>query len=97
MAGDTKSAFDQGDSLTDPRRKRLRFRSWHRGIKEMDLLLGPFADRHLGGMSEGDLDGYEALLEESDPDLYNWISGREPIPETQNMTLLRRIIDFHNL
>lgn len=97
MVGDTKSDLDGGVPLTDPRRKRLRFRSWHRGIKEMDLLLGPFADRHLAGMSDGDLDGYEALLEESDPDLYNWISGREPIPEAQNGALLCQIIHFHNL
>ncbi|HYE48148.1 MAG TPA: succinate dehydrogenase assembly factor 2 [Azospirillaceae bacterium] len=62
------------------RRKRLIFRSWHRGIREMDLLMGTFADRHVPGFDQGQLDRYEAFLHMSDPDVYNWISGREPVP-----------------
>ena len=61
--------------------KRLLFRSWHRGMREMDLLIGRFAERNLALFSERQLDLFEALLHESDPDLYNWIAGREPIPE----------------
>ncbi len=62
------------------RRDRLRFRSWHRGTREMDLLLGSFADLHLHAFSAAQLDLYEALLEQPDPDIYNWIIGKEPVP-----------------
>lgn len=62
------------------RRKRLRFRAWHRGTREMDLLFGGFADRHLAALSEAQLDRFERLLENSDPELYAWLTGREPIP-----------------
>ena len=64
----------------DAWRKRLRFRSWHRGTREVDLLLGPFADRHLARLDDGELAAYQALLEESDPDLFDWITGRAPPP-----------------
>jgi antitoxin CptB len=61
-------------------RKRLKFRSWHRGTREMDLILGRFADRHLVAMEREQLDGYARLLEESDPDIYDWLTGREAPP-----------------
>ena len=64
-----------GESL-EVRRKRLRYRSWHRGTKEADLLLGGFADRHLGSMDEASLDFFEALLGEPDPSLMTWMTGR---------------------
>ena len=66
------------------RRKRLRFRSWHRGLKEVDLILGRFADRHLDSLSAAELDRFEALLEASDIDIYAWYAGtREPPAELQ--------------
>src|SRR5690606_36966720 len=61
----------------DNRLKRLKFRSWHRGIKEMDLILGHFANETLEALSPGELDQYEALIEIEDTSLYNWITGRE--------------------
>lgn len=63
------------------RYKRLRMRSWHRGIKEMDLILGPFADDGLADLGPADLDAYESLLEENDQDLYQWVSGQRPAPQ----------------
>lgn len=63
------------------RLKRLRMRSWRRGIKEMDLVLGRFSDDHLDTLSDADLDVYEALLQENDQDLLRWITGQDPIPE----------------
>ena len=64
------------------RLKRLSMRSWRRGTKEMDLVLGPYADAHLAGMAAGELDLYEKLLEESDPELMAMILGqREPPAE----------------
>ncbi|NRA99758.1 MAG: succinate dehydrogenase assembly factor 2 [Rhodobacteraceae bacterium] len=67
--------------MEDARLKRLRIRSWRRGTKEMDLILGPFSDAHLADLSEEDLDLYERLLEENDQDLYQWASGQAAAPE----------------
>lgn len=63
------------------RLKRLRMRSWRRGIKEMDLILGPYADEHLTSLASQQIEDYEALLDENDQDLYSWFSGRENAPE----------------
>ncbi|GJL84455.1 MAG: hypothetical protein DHS20C02_02300 [Micavibrio sp.] len=62
------------------RRKRLIFRSGHRGTKEMDLIMGSFAAQYVPGFSEGDLALYEDILQFPDPDLYNWITGKEDAP-----------------
>lgn len=58
------------------RLKRLTMRSWRRGTREMDLILGPFADAELAGMEPQALDAYERLLDENDQDLYPWITAR---------------------
>jgi antitoxin CptB len=57
----------------ETRLKRLKIRSWRRGTKEMDLILGPFCDAEAAALPEGDLDLYEALLSENDHDLYSWV------------------------
>ena len=78
---------------TEQRRKRLRFRSWHRGTREMDLILGRFADAHIAAMSPEQLDRYAALLENSDPDIYDWLTARTvppPAADTDVLELLRR-------
>lgn len=61
--------------------KRLRMRAWHRGTKEMDLVLGGWADKHLAGADAVTLDLFERVLEEEDQDLYQWISGQRQAPE----------------
>lgn len=63
------------------RLKRLTMRSWRRGTKEMDMILGPFANAHLGALDEADLTLYGALLEENDQDLYQWVTGQASAPE----------------
>jgi len=63
------------------RLKRLRMRSWRRGTKEMDLILGRFADMGLAALSPEWLDSYEDMLGENDHDLYLWFSGRISFPE----------------
>ena len=65
---------------TDHRLKRLRMRSWRRGTREMDLILGPFADQGLALLSARELDFYEKLLQENDQDLYQWFSGQVSVP-----------------
>jgi len=62
------------------RLKRLSMRSHRRGTKEMDIILGRFADDRLDGLDPGTLDIYEALLEENDQDLYLWVSGQGAAP-----------------
>jgi antitoxin CptB len=79
---------------TDKRRDRLHFRSWHRGTREMDLLLGGFADAHLRGFTCEQLDCYEALLLQSDPDLYSWVTKTEPIPAEQDNDVMRLLSVF---
>jgi antitoxin CptB len=79
----------------DIRRKRLLFRSHHRGTKESDLLLGSFAQAHLAGMSDAQLDRYEALLEETDADLFAWLTGRTPPPDACDHDVLTLLRNFN--
>jgi len=65
----------------DNRLKRLRIRSWRRGTKEMDLILGAFCDAELAGLPEDDIALYEDLLSENDHDLYQWVTGQLPPPD----------------
>ena len=78
----------------DVRLKRLLYRSKYTGTKETDTLLGAFAERYLPQLSAVELDQYEALIENSDPDLYMWISGQKPIPpewDNEIMALLKSV------
>jgi antitoxin CptB len=88
----TKDETGGEDEATRTLRRRLRFRSWHRGTREADLLLGSFADAHLATFDRAMLEEYDRLLGVADPDLYNWMSGREAIPPDHDgpvMHLLR--------
>ena len=83
-------------ALHEPREtrlKRMTMRSWRRGTKEMDLILGPFADAELSAMEGGALDLYDALLSENDQDLYPWITGAASPPE-RFTTLIGEIAVF---
>lgn len=74
-------------------RKRLRYRSRHRGTKELDLILGGFADRQLETMTPAQLDRFEALLQVPDPLIYDWLSGQVRVPADYDhdvMASLRR-------
>ncbi len=73
------------------RRKRLRYRSWHRGIKEMDIMLGQFADQFLGEMDDAALDVYEHLISHNDQELYAWMTGRKLVPAEVDHELFHRI------
>ena len=80
----------------DVRCKRLLFRSWHRGTRELDLLLGPFAERHLSSFSDRQLDIYERFLEHSDPDIYRWLTDAEPVPKAADSDVLKLLKNFKN-
>lgn len=76
-------------------RKRLIFRSWHRGTREIDLLLGKFADEHIPAMEAEALALYDRFLNNSDPDIYNWITGQEPVPPAEDNAVVRQLVDFY--
>jgi antitoxin CptB len=82
------------DSPLDIRRKRLLFRSWHRGTREADLILGSFAEAHLAGFDEPELDRFEALLEIPDAELFDWINGRAAPPPGYDHEVTRRLLAF---
>ena len=71
----------KADETIENKRKRLIFRADHRGTKEMDLLLGSFAKKYVPEFDEQELAEFDQLLSHNDPDLYNWITGKEEVPE----------------
>jgi antitoxin CptB len=79
----------------DHRRRRARFRAWHRGMREVDLLLGRFADAHLARLSDAELDALEALMEVPDDQLYSWLVGRVPPAPEHKTSLFDRIVAHH--
>jgi antitoxin CptB len=79
----------------DERRRRLLFRSWHRGIREMDLVLGRFADTHIAKLSEPELDEYERWLEVPDQRIFAWVNGAQAAPPEFDTVLFRRLREFH--
>jgi len=76
------------------KRKRLIFRSWHRGTREIDLLLGKFAEAHIPQFSEVQLATYDRFLNNSDPDIFNWITGQEPVPPSEDNDVVRLMLKF---
>ncbi len=81
----------------DARRKKLLYQSQHCGMKENDILLGRFAEQNVAAMSDDELSLFEAILNESDLDLYNWITGREALPERMQQSVMVAVIDFNGL
>lgn len=75
------------------RLKRFKMRSWRRGTKEMDMVLGPYSDTELVDLNEAQLSLYDALLSENDHDLYQWVTGQVPTPENY-LDLLTEISNF---
>jgi antitoxin CptB len=90
MTGSTISS----DGL-DVRRRRLLFRSWHRGTREADLIMGRFADVHVATFSDAELDQYEHLLDALETDLLSWMTGVSEVPAEHDTAMFRRVRDFH--
>jgi antitoxin CptB len=89
MTGSTRSSSD-----LDDRRKRLLFRCWHRGTREMDLILGRFADAEIARLAEDELAQLEHLIEVPDPDLYAALTGNVPLAPAFASGLFDRIKSF---
>ena len=89
MTGSTRSSGG-----LDDRRKRLLFRCWHRGTREMDLILGRFADAEIAGLSDAELSDLESLIEVPDPDLYAALSSDSLLAPEYRTALFDRIKSF---
>jgi antitoxin CptB len=89
MTGSTRSSGG-----LDDRRKRLLFRCWHRGTREMDLILGRFADAEIAGLADDELAQFERLIEVPDPDLYAALTGDRPLAPEHASPLFDRIKSF---
>ena len=76
------------------KRKRLIFRSWHRGTREMDIIMGSFADRHIPEFSESQLSEYDDILSLNDPDLYNWYTQKEDVPANLDTEVMGLLLSF---
>jgi antitoxin CptB len=90
MTGTVRSSAE-----LEPRRKRLLFHAWHRGTREMDLLLGRFADATIQDWTEEETEEMEQILRVPDPELYRWITGQAPVPDNHRSGMLSRVIAFH--
>ena len=89
MTGTTRSS----EGL-DLRRRKLLFRAWHRGMREMDLIMGRFADDALAGLADAELDEFERLMEVPDRELLAWVTGEADVPASYDTALFRRLRDF---
>ena len=78
----------------DARRKRLLFRCWHRGTKELDLIIGGFADAHLPTLTEAELEQLESIIEAPEPELYAALIGEIPAPQGLSGDLFEKIKSF---
>jgi antitoxin CptB len=79
----------------DPRRKRILFRAWHRGMREMDILMGRYAEAMIDSMSDAELAEFEALIEVLDRDLLAWITGEAEVTAEYDTKVFRALKAFH--
>lgn len=87
---------DGGTSDRERRIKKLLFQSRHRGMREADYLIGGFAERHLATLPDAQIDAFERLLDEPDPDVVDWILDRAPAPRAHQGPVLDMIKKFKN-
>lgn len=88
--------MDDQQSATElnVRRRKLLFRAWHRGMRELDLVLGRFSDRHMADLAPEELDQLERLMEVPDCDLLAWVIGQARVPPEYDTPLWRRLCAF---
>jgi antitoxin CptB len=91
MTGTTRSS----EGL-DVRRRKLLFRSWHRGMREVDLIMGRFADEAIAALTEAELNDLERLMEVPDRELLAWVTREADVPSPYDTALFRRLRDFHH-
>ena len=79
----------------DERRRRLLLRAWHRGMREVDLITGRFADAHIGTLTDPEVAEFEQLMDVPEPDLLKWVMGAAKPPASHDTALFRRMCEFH--
>ena len=79
----------------DPRRRRVLFRCWHRGMREMDLIMGGFADGEIANLTDAEMDDLEVLMDAPDPDIFKWLTGAADLPAEFDTPVFRRMKQFH--
>jgi antitoxin CptB len=94
-ADDSMTGTTRSSEGLEPRRRKLLFRSWHRGMREMDLIMGRFADSAIDQFTDDDLTEFERLIEVPDRDLLAWITGETGVPANYDTALFRRLRNFH--
>ena len=91
MSGTTRSS----EGL-DIRRRKILFRAWHRGLREMDLILGGFADRSIEELGDAELTEFENLMNLPDGELLTWLTGETAVPAAHDGPLFRRLRAFQS-
>ena len=91
MTGTRRSSSD-----LDYRRRKALFRSWHRGMREVDLILGRFADNEIAELSDDELAVYEALMAELDGDILKWVTGEAAVPTLHDTPVFARIVAYRD-
>jgi antitoxin CptB len=87
MTGTNRTSAD-----LDVRRRKALFRSWHRGTREADLILGQFADAEIAGLTLAELEQYEALLDAPESDLLDWVMGRTQVPAQFDTPVFEKLL-----
>ena len=87
MTGSARSSAD-----LDYRRRKVLYRSWHRGMREVDLILGSFADNEIARLSDEELGVYEDLMAEADADILKWVTGEQAVPARHDTPVFARIL-----
>jgi antitoxin CptB len=85
------------ESDLEKRRKRLKFRAWHRGTRESDLIIGNFINLRLNDLNKEDCAWFESLLEEQEQELLGWITGKYPLPQKYDTPLMRALMKINYL
>lgn len=91
MTGITRSTAD-----LDPRQKRILFRAWHRGTREMDLLMGRYVESVIDRLSDDEIENLETLIEADDRDLFAWLVEGVPVPPEHDTPLFAAMKAFHD-
>ena len=89
------SGLERTSAGLDARRRRILFRAWHRGMREVDLILGPFADAEVAALSEAEVDDLERLMEVPDPEVLAWLMGERAVASEHDTPLWHRLLQFH--
>ena len=95
MRHEVTAMTERSSEGLDARRKKLLFRAWRRGVREMDLIIGRFADVHIDKFDAAGLDDFERLIEAGNSELYAWVVGTESAPAHFDTAVLAQLKAFH--